>query len=105
MLKITGLDEFQKKLDTLSNNAMNLDGNHNVPVTELLTPSFVSKHTNFKSVEELFEKSGFKVESPEDFEAISDTEWDNYIQSTSNFDNWNSMLSKATEEWVAKKLE
>lgn len=103
-MRIKGLDEFQRKLTQLAKNAEKLDGKHSVPVTELLTPAFVSKHTRFSSADELFEKSGFKIEGPEDFAAIPDAEWDNYIRSISSFSGWKAMLSEATGAWTKKRL-
>lgn len=104
MLKISGLDKLQKKLDAIADNAEKLHGAHDVPVVELLTPSFVSQHTDCKTAEELFEKSGFKIETTADLEAISDEEWDEYIRSVSTFKNWKSMLTEATKGWAVKKL-
>lgn len=103
-MKITGFDELQKKLDKLAQNAAALDGEHSVPVNELLTPAFVARYTRFASADELFEQSGFKIESPEEFAAIPDEEWDEYIRSVSGFSGWQAMLSKAGEAWAAKKL-
>lgn len=102
-MKITGFDKLQKKLDTLAKNVRKLDGQHSVPVPDLLTPTFVARHTRFKSADELFDNSGFKIESPEDFKAIPDEKWDAYIRSVSNFDGWNSMMSEATGEWAKKR--
>lgn len=104
MLKLEGLDKLQKKLNTLSKNAEELDGQHSIPVAELLTTAFVSKHTKFSDAEKLFEGSGFNIENSEDFEAIPEDKWDDYIRSNSNFDSWEAMLSLATQEWAVKKL-
>jgi hypothetical protein len=104
MLKIKGLKEFSKKLDSLAKNAKELDGTHSVPVSELLTSSFISKHTRFSNANEMFEASGFKIESPEDFKAIPDDKWDDFIRSISSFQNWQSMLTEATKAWATKKL-
>lgn len=104
MFKIEGLDELQKKLDDLAKKAEAIDGQHSVPVSELLTDSFVSQHTSFSSAEEMFKASGFKVETQEDFAAIPDAEWDNYIRSISSFDGWQSMLGAAGEQWAKWQL-
>ncbi|MCB9990470.1 MAG: hypothetical protein H6867_03690 [Rhodospirillales bacterium] len=104
MMKVEGFDEFRKDLDKLAQNVAALDGQHDVPIDELLTPTFLLKHTRFSSTDELFEQSGFKIESPEDFEAIPDEEWDNYIRSISNFNDWEAMLSKAGEIWITEKI-
>lgn len=103
-MKITGFDALQKKLDKLAQNAAALDGEHSVPVSELLTPAFVARHTQSTSADELFEQSGFKIESPEDFAAIPDEEWDEYIRSVSSFSGWQAMLSKAGEAWATEKM-
>ena len=104
MLKIEGLEKLQKELENLSRKAEELDGKHSVPVSELLTDSFISKHTKFSSAEEMFNASGFKIETQEDFTAIPDAEWDNFINSVSSFENWQSMLAEAGKEWAVKKL-
>jgi hypothetical protein len=104
MFKIEGLDALQNKLNDLANKAQELDGQHNVPLSELLTSSFLSKHTRFLSSNDLFEASGFKVESTEDFESIPDDKWDDFIRSISCFENWQAMLAAAGEEWTAKQL-
>lgn len=103
-MKITGLKEFQKKLDKLSQNAQALDGSHQVPLEELLTSQFLQKYTFVSSYSELMEKSGFKIESAEDFKNIRDDEWDAYIHSVSSFKNWQAMLSEAGKVWAVKKL-
>lgn len=103
MLKITGIDVLRKKLDDFAKKAESIDGQH-IPVSELLSPSFVSKHTRFSSADELLEASGFKVETQEDFASIPDDKWDEYIRSVSNFENWQALLDEAGKEWAAKKL-
>jgi predicted ester cyclase len=67
-------------------------------------PYFLLKHANVHSAQELFEKSGFKIDGMEDFKEIPDEKWDSYIRSISQFENWQSMLSEATKEWVSKQL-
>ena len=52
----------------------------------------------------MFEVSGFKFETQEDFFNISDAGLDEYIRTNSSFDNWQGMLGAATQEWTASKL-
>lgn len=104
MIKITGLNELQKKLNDLEQGVKELDGERFVPMSELLTDAFLSKHTRFSCAKEMFDNSGFKVESQEDLAAIPDDDGDEYVRSVSDFRDWESMLSVATQEWVGKKL-
>lgn len=104
MFEIKGLKEAQRQLEDLQKRAQELDGKHSVSMAEVLTGSFLSKHTKFSSLNEMFGASGFKVESQEDFAAIPDDKWDEFIRSISSFDSWKSMLSAASQEWAIKKM-
>ena len=74
------------------------------PINEILSSSFLLQHTPFGSADEMYEASGFKIETEEDFTAVPDDEWDGFIRSISSFPDWQSMLDKARKEWVTKKL-
>ncbi|HET7832916.1 MAG TPA: hypothetical protein VFK88_08145 [Gallionella sp.] len=104
MFKIDGLEELQNKLRDLAEKAEEFDGQHSVPVSELLTESFMSQHTSFSSADEMFKASGFKTETQEEFAAIPVNDWDSYIRSISSFDGWQSMLGAAGQEWAKRKL-
>lgn len=103
MLKITGLDEAIKKLNDLEKKANAMNG-QSVPVTEILTSVFLARHTPFGSTAEMYEASGFKIETKEDFEAVPDDEWDAFIRAVSTFDGWQAMLGAASKEWAARQL-
>jgi hypothetical protein len=104
MFKITGLNELNRKLQDLAKKAQALDGTHNVPISELLTPAFVLKQTRFANADEMFNASGFKIETEQDFAAIPDDKWDEFIRAVSSFSDWQAMLRAASKEWAAKKL-
>ncbi len=102
MIEIKGFDELRDQLNSL---AKKLDGGeHQIPLTELFTEDFITRHTSFSSIDELLNASKFAIETEEDFAAIPDAEWDCYIRSVSSFDSWSSMLVTATEEWTIKRL-
>jgi hypothetical protein len=102
--KITGLKEFQQKLEDLERKAEVLHGEHEVPFSELFNSYFMQKYTNFSTLEELIEAGGFKVDSEEDFKAIPDQEWGVHIAKTTKFANWQEMMEKAGAEWAKKQL-
>jgi hypothetical protein len=104
-IKITGLEEFRKKLDDLQNRVESISGERSVPINELLTPDFLAACSTFSSAEEMFERSGFKVESQEDFAAIPDEPWDDFIRSDTSYFNWREMLQAASVAWTKSKLD
>lgn len=69
----------------------------NISFADLLTPEFLTQYTSFKTMDELFEKSGFTVETEEDFKEISDEAWEDFIVKTTSFDSWKEMQIKAFE--------
>lgn len=104
MLKITGLDEAQRKLNDFARRAESLAGTRNVPLPELLTPDFLRRCSKFHSADEMFEASGFKIDSMEDFKAIPDAEWDQFIHTNTSFSTWEAMLREAGGAWAKKQL-
>lgn len=103
MFKITGLDEAMKKLNDLQKKAESIN-QQSVPISEVLTPAFLQRHTPFGSADEMYESSGFKIETAEDFAAVPDDEWNAFIRSVSSFADWKAMLDEAGKEWVTTKL-
>ena len=103
-IKITGLEQLQKKLDDLKSRVESISGERSIPVSEVLTPDFLASCSTFSSPDEMFERSGFKVESQEDFAAIPDEPWDDFIRSNTSFFNWHEMLQAAVTAWTKSKL-
>lgn len=104
MIEMKGLNELAKKLDTLAQRAGDLHGSHEVPLTELLSPGFLAKCSQFLSLDEMFAASGFEVKNTEDFKAIPDAEWDDFIRINTSYESWSDMLSAASGEWVQARL-
>lgn len=102
--EMSGFDEFERKLNRLSENAQAIDGEHLVPLNDLFPPAFMGEYTDYQSLEELFEASGFTVETPEDFAAIPDAEWDAVIVRVTRFSDWQAMQEKGAAEWIAKGI-
>lgn len=50
------------------------------------------------------EASEWKVESVEDFEGIPEDEWDRFVAATTEFPNWESMLSSAVQRYTLRHL-
>lgn len=91
-------------LKKLFENAENLDGTQNVPLIELLNDDFIQSKTPFLSLSDLFEKSGFKIETQEDLEAIPDEDMDKFILENSEYETWQEMLGDAAVEYAKAQL-
>ena len=103
-MKIEGLDNLQRKLNDLQRRAHNLNGTHSVPVSELLTPSFMQRFTNFANFDAMVSASGFKAGTQAEFDAIPNDKWNAFVASTTLFPNWKSMLNEAVNEWTKRQL-
>lgn len=103
-MEIEGLDDLQNELEELADSARRLDGANEVSLTEMFPPPFVRHHSRFTNVEELFEASPWTVTTVEDFAAIPDNEWDEFIAEHTSFDDWATMKGVAAEEWVAREM-
>ena len=101
IFKITGLDEFEKNLDKLQKNAARLDGTNSVPLKDLFTSSFMTKHTKFSSITEFFDATPF---DSSDLDAIDDTELDIFVSQNTTFATWKDMLADASQIWVSEQL-
>ena len=101
-MKVKGFDDFQKRLDEIAENAQELEGQNEVPFSELFTDSFLKKHTDFDSFE-AFENAPI-FNQYDSFETIPDLEFDIFIKENSKFKNWEEMYSKASKEYIEKKL-
>ncbi len=103
-VKVTGMDGIKRRLEDLSRRAQELHGNHNVPLSELMPPEFISNCSQFTSLEAMFTASNFKIESIEDFKAIPDDEWDAFIVDNTSYSSWEEMQQDAMKAWVGKQL-
>ncbi|MFC1678638.1 hypothetical protein ACFL2T_00260 [Elusimicrobiota bacterium] len=102
--EMKGFDKVTRRFKDLERRARNLDGEHRLPLVQLLTPVFVRANTKYGNLDELIQASGFKIATPEDFKSIPDAEWDAFIMENTKFATWKEMLAAASTKWAAKKL-
>lgn len=96
-MNLDGLHKLQRR-------AKELDGTHQVPVSQLLSPKFMREHTPFSDFEAMLTASPFSVNSAEEFRAIPDADWDAYVCHNTRFSSWQAMLSAAGAEWMRSRL-
>lgn len=104
MIKLEGFDELEDDINQLVKKSKELEGEHEVPLDQILTDDFISKHTKFQNADEMFQASGFKMDTVEDWEAIPEDEWDVFIKSISSFADWEAMYGQASEDYLVSKL-
>lgn len=91
-------------LEQLNKNASELSGEHSVQMGELMNPKFISNCSQYSNLDELFNASGFKIESNEDFEAIPDEKWESFIQENTTYESWQEMQEAAGVEYARNML-
>lgn len=103
--KVTSdLSGLSKLADNLENLSKGLEEEPVVSLTDILTPEFISQHTKFKNLEDLFQASGFECNTQEEFEALPEEELSRYIQSISFFDTFQEMLQTAGTEYFKERI-
>jgi hypothetical protein len=95
---------LEKKLNELKNNAAALQGQHQIALKDLLTPTFVAGCSSYASLDDLFTASPFTINTLDDFKAIPDAEWDTFISTNTSFATWEEMQHAAMREYVRGKL-
>lgn len=97
-LKIkSNINQIKKNLEEIGNTTQ-------IRFDELFTPEFLTEYTSFVSIGDMFDKSGFKVKTPEDFKAIPDDEWERFIIENTSFESWSDMQKKALQVVMSKRL-
>jgi hypothetical protein len=98
--ELKGLKEFQRNLDKITKELDSLKEQTST-FEELFSPAFMTKYTQFKTIEDMVEKSPIKGEKKEDF--ISE-KWNKFVKEETSFQSWAEMLAKAGEEYFGKKV-
>ena len=103
-IKIKGLKELQDNLHKLQKKAEKLSKTKSIPLDELLSKSFISQNTNFKSFEQMMKEGNFDISSPEAFKKIPDDVLNKFISKNTKYKSWKDMIDCATSEYVQKHL-
>ena len=101
---MASFDDLQRKLADLQRRVSVLDGQNQVPFSDLFTQTFMAKYTTCSSIDELFEQGGIAVDSQEGFECIPEEQLDQVVATHTRFTTWEEMKRAAGEEWVKRRL-
>jgi len=104
MLKITGLDEFQRKLEQMRRNVEQLEGEHQVPLTELFPPAFMRQHSGVTDFETFCREGGVDISTKDAFAALPESRLDSAVKCLTQFASWNEMKHAAAADWAKRRL-
>jgi hypothetical protein len=91
------VDELHERATALSEDGADALG-------VVFPPSFMERHTDAESFEAFVEESQWTVSSREEFAAIPQSEFDDYVADRTSFEDFEAMLGQAGEEWMARQL-
>ena len=99
-------DGFEQAINLLSNvqhRLTELEGNHNIPFSELFDRTFMEQHTNVSSFDDFLIQGGYDTDE-DSFKAIPDNEWEEYVRNNSDFNSWTDMMETAAKIYVYTRL-
>lgn len=92
-IDLSGLEKLQRNLERI-------DGDNDVPMTELFTDTFMREYTNFQTFQAMLDQGGVETK-----EEIAGDEFSKFIAAHSQFDGWQDMFETAGREWMIRQLE
>lgn len=94
----SGFRKLKKELEELEKGV-------EVPLSELLNSSFMTRHTSYTTLEELLEEAGVTLASEEDAKGLPTNEkLDAFIAENTRFKDWNDMIGVAAEEYISREF-
>ena len=87
------------KLKELQQNIKNVTGRREVPVTDLLTDNFIRQHSDFQSLQAMFDASSIKT-----LDEVGSEKFDTFISIHTEFRSWNEMIRVANADSIKRKL-
>lgn len=100
--EISGLDEFQRRLNKFGNNIKELKNTNEIGFDELFNAKFMAKYTNLSSMNSFLEYLG--IHNKEDFKKFPESKLDVEVAKHTSFSSWTEMLQTATEEYLGNRL-
>ncbi|EMO66433.1 hypothetical protein LEP1GSC132_2500 [Leptospira kirschneri str. 200803703] len=102
MIKLEGFDEFQKKLNKIKK----IKEIQEISLLELFSEEFITEYTNYSTLEEMLKRSGFIIESEEDFKELEKSkDWDTFVSQNTKFKSWKEMFDKAFDIYINQVLD
>ena len=91
-------------LDDMRERAAAMEGQNDLPLDEVFPPSFMARHTLADSIGAFLDDCEWDAETREDFADVPQDEFDDYVAERTRFDDWDAMVGRAGEEWMARQM-
>lgn len=76
-----------------------------IPVSDILTDSFISKNSLYSDFSEFLDAGGFSVSTQEEFESIDNSEINAFVSEKTRFSNFQEMVDAAGKEYVVNHFK
>lgn len=98
-MQLTGIDDFSGGLEDITDRVPGVEG---VDRGDLYPDSWIQSHTGYDALQE-FVDAGFD-DQYDAFEEIPDDEWDAWVDSETQFSDWEAMQTAARQAWLQRQL-
>ena len=104
-IEIEGLDQVQRRFAEMGRRAQALDGVQQVSFADLFPPTFMAEHTEFETMQAMFDASGLFESATEDVAAVlNGQEWTEFVARRTVFSDGREMQLKAFGERTFRQL-
>lgn len=100
--KMDGFDELEKSLNKMQKAAEKMHGENEVRLDELISDSFIRKHSKFASFSDFSSQDIFM--RYDSFEAIPQQELDDFINANTGFQSFQNLIEEATVDYTRRQL-
>lgn len=77
-----------------------------IPLVELLHTEFIRRHTRFQNFQEMVDRSPIEGGSVDEWwQGMKSVEWNRFVQETSSFPDWQTMLNTAARENILRRFK
>ncbi len=91
-------------LDKLQKNIEEVSGTNTYNLSDILTDEFIRTNTTFRSYDDMIDKSGLVLNETTAEDLYLNEELNAFIKANTKFENFNGMVSLASQEYVAKRV-
>lgn len=77
---------------------------HTAPLVELLTPSFLRRHSRFTDLDGMLAAGHAVSDGLTAADPVRVQAWSDFIRGSSSYADWNAMLREAGAEWLIRRI-